>query len=217
MRNKKGFTLIELLVVIAIIAILAAILFPVFAKAREKARQTSCLSNVKQLMTGVMMYTQDYDEVLPWAPQHWNDGQTWNTWPFQIEPYCKSWDLMACPSTKKGAMDYQGLHYPVWPTYAVTTPIVTGAAPIPMAAVTSPASKIFLADSNHPVLGNEQGWLTASACGHWVCGNNVLTTHKWMVPHNDGLNVGYIDGHSKWVKAQKLYDDIQAGAANPTS
>ena len=65
MRNRRGFTLIELLVVIAIIAILAAILFPVFAQAREKARQTTCLSNMKQMGTAIMMYVQDYDEVTP--------------------------------------------------------------------------------------------------------------------------------------------------------
>ena len=63
--RKRGFTLIELLVVIGIIAILAAILFPVFAQAREKARQATCLSNLKQIGTALMMYTQDYDEILP--------------------------------------------------------------------------------------------------------------------------------------------------------
>jgi len=215
--RTKGFTLIELLVVIAIIAILAAILFPVFAKAREKARQASCLSNVKQIMNAAMMYTQDYDEVMTWAPTNWGNGIPWNTWPFQLEPYMKNWDVLACPSTKKGAMDYCEMHYPVWPTYAVTNAIFCGAAPVPMATVTSPAQKIYIADSNHPVLGTEQGWLTATACGHWVCGNNVNTTHIWMVPHNGGINVGYCDGHAKWVQGDRLYADILAGAANPSS
>jgi prepilin-type N-terminal cleavage/methylation domain-containing protein len=68
-RTKSGFTLIELLVVIAIIAILAAILFPVFAQAREKARATACLSNLKQLALGWLMYSQDYDEAYPMSAQ----------------------------------------------------------------------------------------------------------------------------------------------------
>ena len=82
-QNKKGFTLIELLVVIAIIAILAAILFPVFAKAREKARQTSCLSNLKQMGTATAMYVQDYDETFP-SGENLHD---------KVYPYLKSEDL----------------------------------------------------------------------------------------------------------------------------
>ncbi|MBC7289450.1 MAG: DUF1559 domain-containing protein, partial [Armatimonadetes bacterium] len=86
---RKGFTLIELLVVIAIIAILAAILFPVFARAREKARQASCMSNLKQLALAMLMYAQDYDENLPLsltAPGDW-----WNdTWKARISPYVKN-------------------------------------------------------------------------------------------------------------------------------
>src|SRR5437879_7509284 len=69
MSRRRGFTLIELLVVIAIIAVLSAILFPVFAQAREKARQTSCLSNLKQIGTGYMLYVQDYDEQYPLSCQ----------------------------------------------------------------------------------------------------------------------------------------------------
>jgi prepilin-type N-terminal cleavage/methylation domain-containing protein/prepilin-type processing-associated H-X9-DG protein len=99
-RNLKGFTLIELLVVIAIIAILAAILFPVFAQAREKARQASCLSNMKQLSLAAMMYNQDYDETFPlgFSDPNWVNG----TWPVMISPYVKNLQVFACPSDGKG-------------------------------------------------------------------------------------------------------------------
>ncbi|MDX1934109.1 MAG: DUF1559 domain-containing protein [Capsulimonadales bacterium] len=115
-RSRAGaaFTLIELLVVIAIIAILAAILFPVFAQAREKARQTSCLSNMKQMNTAVMMYVQDYDERFPNPamfcnrvanPLNANDTPggsagigRWPTWLWCIYPYIKNWDVYNCPS-----------------------------------------------------------------------------------------------------------------------
>ena len=88
-RKRNGFTLIELLVVIAIIAILAAILFPVFAQAREKARQTSCLSNLKQIALGKLMYTQDYDESLPLGAYFPNPAQPVTMWYDIVEPYVK--------------------------------------------------------------------------------------------------------------------------------
>ena len=102
--RRRGFTLIELLVVIAIIAILAAILFPVFAQAREKARQTGCISNFNQIGKGAMMYLQDFDEVL--VPFMWGPGdggfsynwQTCMTWPQMIQPYVKNWQATWCPS-----------------------------------------------------------------------------------------------------------------------
>ena len=114
-HRHSGFTLIELLVVIAIIAILAAILFPVFAQAREKARATSCLSNQKQLGTGFMMYTQDYDETFPlrsYAPgfeQTWitqppdalagNTARRMSYWIAATNPYLKNYQVWQCPST----------------------------------------------------------------------------------------------------------------------
>ena len=119
LTRRAGFTLIELLVVIAIIAILAAILFPVFAQAREKARQTSCLSNLKQMGTGMMMYVQDYDETLPRQDYCSTDllpGPSMNLaasgcmppnaerrvnhfkWWYWIYPYVKNTDIFRCPS-----------------------------------------------------------------------------------------------------------------------
>ena len=105
--SRRGFTLIELLVVIAIIAILAAILFPVFAKAREKARQTSCLSNLKQIGLAELMYAQDYDETtVPWRYQlaasvTMPSGQVtdYAYWYDLLGPYAKNWQLFRCPST----------------------------------------------------------------------------------------------------------------------
>ncbi|RYX80180.1 DUF1559 domain-containing protein [bacterium] len=100
--NRRGFTLIELLVVIAIIAILAAILFPVFARARENARRASCQSNLKQIGLGIMQYTQDYDELFPLAMA--NNVLVGTTitngvpWHYLIQPYVKSTQLFACPS-----------------------------------------------------------------------------------------------------------------------
>ena len=99
--KRRGFTLIELLVVIAIIAILAAILFPVFAQARDKARGAACLSNVKQLGTGLIMYVQDYDEVLP----HHNDTANFMSptaaanWARNVQPYVKNLQVLTCPSS----------------------------------------------------------------------------------------------------------------------
>lgn len=104
--RKHGFTIIELLVVIAVISILAAILFPVFARARENARRTTCLSDLKQMALGLMMYTQDYDEKYPHAQavstQLPTDGYFWYPgrwyWPQMIYPYTKNSNIFFCPS-----------------------------------------------------------------------------------------------------------------------
>src|ERR1043166_1332535 len=103
-KSSTGFTLIELLVVIAIIAILAAILCPVFAQAREKARQSGCLSNTKQIGTAIMMYAQDYEETLP---EYWDDNDSkapnpnpLGYWHNHLQPYIKSYNLFICPSAR---------------------------------------------------------------------------------------------------------------------
>jgi prepilin-type N-terminal cleavage/methylation domain-containing protein len=108
--RKRAFTLIELLVVIAIIAILAAILFPVFAQARAQARKTTCLSNVKQLGLACLMYTQDYDETFPMlftkvAPDPQAFNFTTASWHNLVQPYVKNWGLMICPDNDLNKAD----------------------------------------------------------------------------------------------------------------
>ena len=101
MKSRKGFTLIELLVVIAIIAILAAILFPVFAKARSKARQAACISNAKQIGLAMKMYMSDYDEMYPFACIDMGTGYTGNAWWYQLlQPYAKNTGVFLCPERK---------------------------------------------------------------------------------------------------------------------
>lgn len=98
LSSHRAFTLIELLVVIAIIALLAAILFPVFGRARENARRTSCLNNMKQIGLGVSQYTQDYDERLPFSNNQVAGDPNSGRWPIKLLPYVKSVQLFVCPS-----------------------------------------------------------------------------------------------------------------------
>lgn len=157
---RRGFTLIELLVVMAIIGILAAILFPVFGRARENARRTSCLSNTKQIMLGVIQYTQDYDERFPpiISAGTINGVYTEHGWFMKIEAYTKSKQIFKCPSDPNTLnMRLQNgqpaeSKFPV--SYAANILTIQNPAAnavnqggIPMGIVVKPASTVYLADS----------------------------------------------------------------------
>jgi prepilin-type N-terminal cleavage/methylation domain-containing protein/prepilin-type processing-associated H-X9-DG protein len=178
MRGHKGFTLIELLVVIAIIAILAAILFPVFARAREKARQTACLSNVKQIGLGLLMYAQDYDEALPFHCNGWGWAICWAQ---AIQPYVKNDQLLKCPSLRGGDVTDYGYN---WMGVELTS---LGRMPLP--------AKLILAGDS------ANGWLLPGCGLTGCCATNYGTNGNMSSVHNEGGNYVHADGHAKWYKA----------------
>jgi prepilin-type N-terminal cleavage/methylation domain-containing protein/prepilin-type processing-associated H-X9-DG protein len=181
---RKGFTLIELLVVIAIIAILAAILFPVFAKAREKARQTSCLSNIKELALADLMYSQDYDEkVTACATGPGNACQVW--WQL-LQPYLKNSQILFCPSQSQ-----QG-----WGcNYGISHFIGGGGNGISLAQVAMPSQTVFMGE----ILIDKVIFWPSEV----INGTAVYDAYTFS-GHNEGLNVAWIDGHGKWMKKVTL-------------
>jgi len=212
---RKGFTLIELLVVIAIIAILAAILFPVFARAREKARQTSCLSNVKQLGLGIMMYCQDYDETYPGYYPPWpvipspvGSGCSW--WE-GVYPYVKNYQLYVCPSyiRSQSSWNYNQHIFPLMPSYGMNPNLHYG--PITMALVRFPAQCAMLGDSCHPMGADWRfAWPRAPAVlpgsgNPCTIITATQTQQKDATVHNEGSNIAFADGHGKWLNASDIY------------
>jgi prepilin-type N-terminal cleavage/methylation domain-containing protein/prepilin-type processing-associated H-X9-DG protein len=228
--SRRGFTLIELLVVIAIIAILAAILFPVFAQARDKARQTACLSNMKQLATAMAMYAQDYDEttiLLWWFPQP--DGTAIH-WPQRIYPYVKNNGVFLCPSaprvnptdmtrTENGAAG---------PAYAGNWHVGWG---VSLAAYERVADAIIIGETGvNDWFGNGSLIRAASTMNPWHhrdigggfpdwasvrCQQRYDAFHPYAASrgqsgfaihwrHANGANFVFADGHAKWIRQPGL-------------
>ncbi len=207
---RKGFTLIELLVVIAIIAILAAILFPVFAKAREKARQTSCLSNLKQIGLATMMYAQDYDEVMVPGNIIYPAFGTYY-WLGVLQPYIKNGQIFNCPSNSNkwtGPGSQSGGYACNFVSYGPgghTPPLSNYGRggyyrAVSMAELTHPAETILFFDYfNGYVVCSTYDDLTTI---HTVLGTSAA--HKPGRKHNEGRNWAFGDGHAKWNKAVNL-------------
>lgn len=205
--DRRGFTLIELLVVIAIIAILAAIIFPVFARAREKARQTACLSNLKQIGTAVGMYASDYDGEMLWM-QGW---VVWNQigslglpgWLQAIHPYVKNTNIYKCPSGPRNALT----HY-TFNACAMSLPwgwsgVAAGAYGLD--SPPDPAAAWMVFDS-----GTTGSTWSDAPVDDADPTNEVQLAGDWSDPchcllfpgrHNGGNNFAFMDGHAKWLGA----------------
>lgn len=189
-RKEKGFTLIELLVVIAIIAILAAILFPVFAKAREKARQSSCQSNIKQIALSLNMYSQDYDECFPAQgavgtastatidSNYISADVNTPSWVGSLAPYMKSTKIFVCPTIGTG-----GKAIPV--SYAANAYVLNTIA----SGLLKPTETVLIID--FPQVTTAETYTKIAY---------DITPNTGMSVHSDGANIGFIDGHVKWMK-----------------
>ncbi len=231
--HRRGFTLIELLVVIAIIAILAAILFPVFAKAREKARQTSCLSNMRQIGTAILSYVQDYDEKFP-RTELWNqtNNRAWS-YHLMVSPYMKNTQIWACPSNRSssvfsarlksdndsGAQALDGQWFCLGYSWPSEWDYGTSGAPdgwgfcntyrndvgaVPLSLVQYPATMMMQCET----AGQDDGWWPHQP-GH---GRGWGPWDKFY-GHNDMANFTLIDGHAKAVRWSSMYKTIEGQPA----
>jgi prepilin-type N-terminal cleavage/methylation domain-containing protein/prepilin-type processing-associated H-X9-DG protein len=228
--RRRAFTLIELLVVIAIIAILASILFPVFARARENARRASCQSNLKQISLGIIQYTQDYDEHYPMyrvtassthyaaRPFGWADA---------IQPNVKSVQVLQCPSDSAGPVSspavssgygYTDYAYNLW----IGGWNVSKGAGLSLAMLTQPSLTVILTDYT---TANADRY-TAGAEPYGAAGSRSAPVNsglaevpKGAVRHLDGVNFAFSDGHVKWFKGNPSTGIINGayGAGTPGS
>ena len=234
MNKRCGFTLIELLVVIAIIAILAAILFPVFAQAREKARQTACLSNTKQMGTALLLYSQDFDGGTPAWSEYWycngmaaasvnepcvgglGSDTSDRYWDAKLQPYVKSGTTATTTSVQSGGV----WHCPSWNgsdtqrTYGVSMGWVYDSDPASKYTyryghendTERPASTVFVGD------GGTAGRLSRGYTDFQYCVERYRNvpktdpvTRENPEAHNGGANYVYFDGHAGWATMQNMY------------
>jgi prepilin-type N-terminal cleavage/methylation domain-containing protein/prepilin-type processing-associated H-X9-DG protein len=206
-----GFTLIELLVVIAIIAILAAILFPVFAKARDQARKASCGSNMRQFGLALNMYVQDWDETLPGQPfaftlPDFMDPSAPRNWCRELYPYYKNRQMLICPSAIDSGWEGKSK------TSYMVNGVVSRARGLPLAQIPNPAEILFLVECNYygPFAigrphdhgnGTYQWW-------HYAPWDPKMSRppdyEAYHATHGDGANFVFCDGHTRYMPYRRL-------------
>ena len=214
MNGRRGFTLIELLVVIAIIAILAAILFPVYAQMKERAKKTQCSVHLHQIALAISQYVEDYDGCFPHRSDNWWLAPTepgYSDWEFEIYPYMKSWDLLRCPSANKAQ------NYPcgAWSSYGMnwhlTTPPEGPGSSI--SRVRYPSELIMVADSAHD--------MPNAPAEEDICYPNMGakvndSCHgKLCLRHSGGSNIAFVDWHVKLMKPKQVEQDFNSKSWNP--
>jgi prepilin-type processing-associated H-X9-DG protein len=212
-RNRRGFALWELLVVFAIIAALAAILFPVFAKAREKARQSSCLSNLKQIILADLQYAQDYNDTLPPLHQTKQSGKIEPVSEFDpLYPYLKNDMVLACPS----AGSFSGIRTCAGQSVFTSYGLRWESSGLPLSCIIDPKTYPQLLD-----LGRQHEiWTTVppakfkhkNAPVQCIFTDTGLTAGL-SIQHNRGINIAFADGHTKWHSADAtLWPAFQSGS-----
>jgi prepilin-type N-terminal cleavage/methylation domain len=231
-RYGAGFTLIELLVVIAIIAILAAILFPVFAQAREKSRQTSCLSNGRQIGLAFLMYAQDYDDNLVLTSFPARD----NSWTLKCQPYIKNRAMFRCPSDQSelwAENDEDTLDTTRRMSSYLLNAWMAGSQKYGnLGNIATPASVIYVSEADETIESRDHFhpfyWNTADPD---ATPSGYMTNMTWdaakgetkelaLRRHNEGFNNVYLDGHSKWSRWSQLWwqdpsRNVYEGAFDP--
>lgn len=224
--RRRAFTLIELLVVVAIVSVLAAILFPVFARARENARRTSCLSNLRQIGLGMMMYVQDHDERYPRAYYYPNDESSNGTifWRDMVSPYTKSEAVYWCPSAHFVSGVGIGINNG---NYGVNEQFIRlpsrDKSTYIMSEINRPSELYMLMDSGTYKLA--KGNVSSSSNWNYLPGAGTVggrcndTTRGYddcmKGRHFHGVNMAFADGHVKWIKSVIAVDE--AGKSSSVS